>query len=59
MFSFPHLYPDLDILFEKLTGQIGFKFEKHLLHNMPQRLGILCACLLFLTSLVVTHTLMP
>ena len=39
----------IDILFEKLTPQIGTEFKKHFLHTMPLRLGSSCkACLLFL-----------
>ena len=47
VFSFPHVDPDLGVLFEKITAK-GVIFEKHTLHTMPQGLGISCkACLLF------------
>ena len=54
MFSFRHVDPDLDILVEKLTVQIGAEFEKHPLNSMSQ-VGDFIQSL----SLVMTCTLMP
>ena len=39
MFSFPHVDPDLDILSEKLTAQIGGWFWKTLSVHYASRVG--------------------
>ena len=49
----------IDILFKKLTPEIGFEFEKHTLHTMPMGGGDFIKSLSsFLMFLVVTFTLM-
>ena len=52
------LYGGNDILFEKLTPEIGGKFEKHPSYAIPLGLGISSkVCLLFKLFLLVTSTL--
>ena len=48
MFSFPHVDPNLDILFEMLTEPGWFEFEKYHLHTVSQGLIILCKSCVFL-----------
>ena len=60
MLSFSHIDPGLDILFEKLTAQIGGCIWKTLSANYASGFeDFMQSVSLFLISLVVTFTLIP